>query len=78
MRPVPDNPYWQHLEPHAPILFNLSKDPNETTNLIKDLPEKAWELEQRRLAFERPSLTVPEPKLKAVPFDDLETNNPGD
>jgi hypothetical protein len=52
------------------MLFNLVKDPNETTNLMEDFPEKARELEQRRLAFERQIQPVPEPKLKAVPFDD--------
>jgi arylsulfatase A-like enzyme len=70
MRPVLNNPYRQHLEPHGPMLFNLAKDPNETTNLIEDFPEKARELEQRMAAFEHQIQPVPEPKLKAVPFDD--------
>ena len=70
MRPVLDNPYRQRLEPHGPLLFNLKEDPNETKNLIEVFPEKAEELAAQMKAFEQQIAPVPEPKLKAVPFDD--------
>ena len=73
---VIDNPYRQKaLKPHDDALFDLEKDPNETINLAKRFPEKVKELKQLMLAFEASLGPVPEPKLKAIPFDDPRNKN---
>ncbi|RMG67502.1 MAG: N-acetylgalactosamine-6-sulfatase, partial [Bacteroidetes bacterium] len=70
MRPVMDNPYRQRLEPHPAWLFDLTADPTESTDLSGQYPERAAALAARMAAFEASLGEVPEPKLKAVPFDD--------
>lgn len=72
---VLDNPYRQKaLEPHEAGLFDLEKDPNERTNLATKMPEKVVEMEQLMEEFLQSLGPVPEPKLKAVPFDDPRKN----
>ena len=73
---IRDSPYRQKaLKPHDDALFDLEKDPNETINLAKRFPEKVKELKQLMLAFEASLGPVPEPKLKAIPFDDPRNKN---
>ncbi len=51
-------------------LFDLSKDPNERTNLAKSSPEKAKELKQRWLAYREqavPPKSKPKPKNFVTP-----------
>lgn len=70
MRPVRNNPYRQMMEPHGTLLFNLSEDPGETKNLLSAFPEKAKQLEEKIMAFERQIQPLPDPKIKVIPFDD--------
>lgn len=51
---------WQTPE----LLFDLEKDPYETTNLVDSLPEVAGEMRARMKAFETQLGEVPEPKTQ--------------
>lgn len=67
---VLENPYRQPLEPHDNLLFDLDTDPNETTNLASENPDKLKEMQQKMEGFLNHMSDIPEPKLKEVPFDD--------
>ena len=58
------------LEKHRDLLFDLQADPNETNNLAEDRPEVLKEMKAKMQAFLDNLGEVPEPKLKAIPFDD--------
>ncbi|MEM6380036.1 MAG: sulfatase [Bacteroidota bacterium] len=68
---VLENPYRQRaLAPHDAALFDLEKDPNERNNLAVQMPEKVAEMQGLMRDFLQSLGSVPEPKLKEVPFDD--------
>jgi arylsulfatase A-like enzyme len=71
-----ENPYKQKaLEVHEAALFDLEKDPNERNNLATQMPEKVAEMERVMKEFQQSLGAVPEPKLKAIPFDDPRNKN---
>ncbi|MCF8361685.1 MAG: sulfatase [Prolixibacteraceae bacterium] len=55
---------------HGDLLFNLDEDPNETTNLIEEYPDKAGFLKSKIDSFIHSMGNIPPPKTKAIPFDD--------
>ncbi len=57
-------------KPHEAMLFNLNKDPNETNNLIDQYPELADSLKKKMQTFIKELGDIPEPKVRAIPFDD--------
>lgn len=58
------------LDAHGELLFDLETDPYEQNNLIAQKTEKVKELKQKMQDFITNLGDVPEPKLKAKPFDD--------